>query len=344
MKAKFKSKLNLDDRVPLQDYIPLETPFLLYIDPSSVCNFKCQFCPTGHIDLVKQSDYRRSIMDFEIFKKAITDLGEFKHPLKVLRMNKIGEPFVNKKLAGMIKFAKDSGHVQYIDLATNGGLFTQENLTQVVVAGLDRLNISLEGVNSEQYLKYSKVIIDFDEFFEKIKWLHAHKGDCKVTIKIPGSYLNKTQKDEFLDNFGNYCDQIFIEDIAPIWPNFDVEKYSDIKVNEQESQYKQPLQKKDVCSYIFYSLAINANGTVSACCPDWDQKLVVGDIKIESLKNIWNSSMINDLRRSHLEGRRCENPTCSNCGHLTYAQVDNIDPYKDLLLEKFKKYQQEVSL
>ena len=47
MKAEIKSKLNLDQRVALQEVIPLETPFLLYVDPSSACNFRCQFCPTG---------------------------------------------------------------------------------------------------------------------------------------------------------------------------------------------------------------------------------------------------------------------------------------------------------
>lgn len=60
MKAKIKSKLNLQDRVPLQDVIPLETPYLIYLDPSSACNFKCQFCPTGHTSLVERADYNRN--------------------------------------------------------------------------------------------------------------------------------------------------------------------------------------------------------------------------------------------------------------------------------------------
>ena len=280
-------------------------------------------------------------MPLELFEKIIQDIGEFEKPIKVLRMNKIGEPFLNKNLSKMVAAAKKSGTIEYVDIATNGSLFTHENLTQLLEAGVDRLNISVEGMNREQYLKYAGFDINFDRFVENVQWLFANKGRCEVTIKIPGNYTTEDQKKAFFDRFGNHCDRIFIEDIAPIWPNFDIETYSGIKTIKKQGQYKQPLQKNDICTYIFYSLAINADGSVSACCPDWEQKLIVGNVGSKSLKHIWHSSKMNELRRQHLEGMRCENPICSNCGHLKYCQVDNIDSYKNSLLKKFKPYEKE---
>lgn len=341
MKAQLKSKLNTDNRVRLEDVIPLHTPFLLYIDPSSACNFRCQFCPSGHKDLIAKSGYRRGTMSLDLFNKIIEDLSEFELPLKVLRMNKIGEPFLNKDLAKMVACAKKSGLVEYIDLATNGSLFSRDRLSQLLDAGLDRLNISVEGMSREQYLKYSRVDFDFDGLVDNVQWLYANKGNCEVTIKIPGNYINEDQKKEFLKTFGNYCDRIFIEDIAPIWPFFDIEAHSGIRIKKTEGQYKQSLQTKDTCSYIFYAAAINADGSVSACCPDWDQKLIVGNVREKSLKSIWHSSRFNTLRRQHLEGKRNENIICGNCGHLTYCQVDNIDPYRDIILDKFIRYESE---
>ena len=334
MKAEGKSKVNPEDRVELQNVIPLETPFLLYVDPSSACNFRCQFCPTGHIDLIKNSDYKRSLMGLGLFEKLIDELAEFSQPLKVMRMNKIGEPLLNKQLAEMIALAKNSGRVQHIDLATNGALFTEELLTKMITAGLDRLNISLEGINAEQYLQHAKVKIDFPEFVRKIKWLYANKGDCEVTIKVPGNYLSPEQQREFYDTFGEYCDRIFVESIAPIWPEFDIEERSGFEVQMDQGQYQQSLEEKSVCSYLFYAMAVNADGTISACCPDWDQKLVIGDLKQQSIKQIWNSEKMLELRVLHLEGQRKTNPICRNCGHIKYAQVDNIDRYKEVLLTK----------
>ncbi len=334
MKAKIKSKLNLENRTPLQDVIPIETPFLLYLDPSSLCNFKCQFCPSGHRNLIENVGYKRSIMELELFYKIIDDLKEFNNPIKFLRMNKIGEPFLNKNLEKMIDYAKKSGKIEKIDLATNGALFDKERLAAVIDAGVDRINISVEGVNVEQYKKYCGVELDFEKFLENVKWLYANKKDCEITAKIPKNYLTEDDEKSFYDIFGNYCDRIFVENLTSIWPAFDIQKHSDIKISDA-SQYSQKQEDKDVCSYIFYSMAINSDGTVSACCPDWEQKLIIGDTNKQSLKEIWNSPEYNSLRIQHLEGKRCENLTCSICGHIKHCQIDNIDPYKDKILKKF---------
>ena len=39
-----KSPIVCDDRSDLGKAIPLKTPYLLFIDPSNACNFKCNFC------------------------------------------------------------------------------------------------------------------------------------------------------------------------------------------------------------------------------------------------------------------------------------------------------------
>lgn len=338
MRADIKSKLSQEQRIALQEVIPLETPFLLYVDPSSACNFRCQFCPTGHKDLLKASLYKRSLLDMGLFEKLLYDLEAFPDPLKVMRMNKIGEPLLNKKLPAMITLAKACGRVCYIDLATNAALFSPELLTQLIDAGLDRLNISLEGINREQYIEHAKSDIDFDQLVKNIHWLYPYRGQMEITIKIPGNYLSSDDRELFFEMFGDYCDRIFVEEISHIWPGFDVEQRAGVKIQELEGQYRQLLEDKDVCTYIFYAMAINSDGTVSACCPDWDQKLVVGDLRQQSLKDIWNSPAMRTLQIQHLKGKRSDNPVCRECGHIKYAQVDNIDPYKQSLLDKLARY------
>jgi radical SAM protein with 4Fe4S-binding SPASM domain len=343
MKAQIKSKLNLEDRTPLQEVIPLDTPFLLYVDPSSACNFRCQFCPTGHIDLVKASGYKRRVMNLQLFKKLLEDLEAFPQALRVMRMNKIGEPLLNKNLPTMIRLAKESGRVSHIDFATNASVFSPELLMNMVEAGLDRLNISLEGVSTEQYAEHAKVVFDFPRLVEQIHWFYPRRGDCELTIKVPGDYLSAEDRTKFFDLFGDYCDRIFVEELSPIWPEFDLENRAGVTASKTEGQYRETLEDKDVCTYIFYAMAINADGTVSACCPDWDQKLVVGDLNRESLRDIWHSSEMNKLRRLHLQGKRRENPVCRACGHIKYAQIDNIDAYRERLLAKLEASERHLA-
>ena len=337
MKAEMKPKLKLEGRTNLESVIPLATPYLIYLDPSSACNFKCSFCPTGHKDLVTESDYTRSVMSFSLFEKFIDNLSEFDRPIRVLRMNKIGEPLLNKRLPDMIRIAKKSGYVDYIDLATNAALLNPNRAGQLIEAGIDRINVSLEGVNEAQYLEHAKVKINFDEFVDNIHWLYANKHSCELTIKVPGNYLSEDNKKEFFDTFGDWCDRIFVEELAPIWPEFDLEDRTGLIIQTDRGQYQQGLEEKSVCTYIFYAMAVNADGTVSACCPDWDQKLLIGDLNTDSVKDIWNSNVMLELRKQHLRNDRKENPVCKNCGHIKHAQVDSIDSFAPGLLTKLSQ-------
>lgn len=336
MSAQLKPRINLEGRTALETVIPLETPFVVFVDPASACNFSCPFCPTGHHDLIKATGRFQGIMKLPLFRKIIDDLSEFPNPIKVLRMYKDGEPFLNKNLAEMIRYAKASGCVDYIDTTTNGSLLSPERLGPVLEAGLDKINISVDGMNREQYLKFTGFDFDFDKFVSAVKWLHANKGDCEVLVKIPGDLITEPQRQEFYDTFGDYSDRIFIENFAPCWPEFDVEQYTGVQITQ--GIYQQPISPTDTCPYIFYSIAVNADGLISSCFLDWGRKLLVGDVSKQSLRDLWHSDEMNALRRQHLEGKRGDNPVCSQCGQLTHCLPDNIDAHRKSLLPKFLEY------
>jgi len=82
---------------------------------------------------------------------------------------------------------------------------------------------------------------------------------------------------------------------------------------------------------------VNADGLISSCFLDWGRKLVIGDVRRETMKAIWNSKRMNALRLQHLEGRRRQNGVCGNCGQLSHCLPDNIDAHRLKLLDKFKK-------
>lgn len=336
MKAQLKPRINLDGRTPLQEVIPLEVPFVVFVDPSSACNFLCPFCPTGHRDMIEETGRFQGAMKLPLFERIVDGLAEFEKPIKVLRLYKDGEPFLNKHLARMVAYAKQSGVVEYVDTTTNGSLMTPERLGPVLEAGLDKINISVDGMSREQYRRFTGFDFDFDRFVDTVKWLDANKGTCEVAIKIPGDLVNEAERRQFLDTFGDYCDRIFIENFAPCWPEFDVEAHTGVKITQ--GIYQQPVRPTDTCPYIFYSLSVNADGLVSACFLDWGRKLLIGDLARQSVKEVWHSQQMNALRLQHLEGRRMDNPVCSRCGQLSHCLPDNIDAYREDLLPRFLAY------
>ncbi len=332
MKAALKPRINLDGRTALETVIPLSTPIVLFIDPSSTCNFQCTFCPTGDRALIKETGRWQGAMRWEVFQKTIDDLHDFERPLKVLRLYKEGEPLLNKRLPDMIRYAKDSGCVEYIDTTTNGFLLSPDMSHRLLDAGLDRINISVDGMSSQQYWEFTKTRVDFDSFVENIRYLHEHSGSCEVCVKIPGDILSEDDKERFFATFGDICDRIFIENFAPCWPEFDVEAYTGVDISI--GIYGNEIREVETCPYIFYSISVNSDGSVSLCFLDWARRLTVGDVRQQSLRKIWTGDALFEHQLAHLRGQRRENPTCAGCGQLSHCLPDNIDPYAAELADR----------
>lgn len=332
MKAQVKPRINLDNRTPLQEVIPLSTPFVLFVDPVNTCNFQCKFCPTGDRELIRSTGRWQGRLDFDIYRKLIDDLGEFDQPLKVLRLYKEGEPLLHTRFADMVGYAKRSGHVQYIDTTTNGYLLTPDRVGPILDAGIDRINISVDGMSSAQYWEFTQTRVDFDRFVDNIRQLYQRKGDCEICVKIPGDILDEADKQRFYDIFGEIADRVFIENFAPCWPSFDVEERTGIEITE--GIYGNSIHDIETCPYIFYSMAVNTDGSVSLCFLDWARTLPIGDVRTESLKAIWNGEAMRRHRIAHLSGCRKDDPTCAACGQLSHCLPDNIDPYRWQLLER----------
>lgn len=325
MKAELKPRINLANRTPLEQVIPLATPLVLFVDPANVCNFRCRFCPTGDRALIEKSGRWQGLLDFDTYRKIIDDLSEFDQKIKVLRLYKEGEPLLNSHFAEMVAYAKQSGRVETIDTTTNGFLLTSERVTPILEAGIDRINISIDGMSSEQFKQFTGTTVDFDRYVKNIEFLYDQKGDCEICVKTVSDILSPADQERFFAVFGDIADRIFIENVAPCWPEFELEQHLAVEISA--GIYGQPIGEVQVCPYMFYSMAVNSDGTVSLCFLDWARNLLIGDVRRQSLKEIWQSHEMFSHQLLHLQGRRKDNSTCAQCGQLTHCLPDNVDPY-----------------
>lgn len=331
MKAKYEPRIDLKNRTRLETVIPLETPFVVFVDPSDACNFKCCFCPSSDIALMKSVGRPLKQLSFDLFKKIANDLKEFPEKVEVLRLYKDGEPLLNKRLADMVKYAKNIGASRRIDITTNASLLTKEKGKILADAGLDLINISIYGVTNEHYKSFSGVKLNFNKVLENVRNFYEIRGSCKILVKINGDTLTASEKKIFLEYFGDYADKIHIEHIMSCWPEFELRG---VKVNSKKGIYGQEINEVDACPYPFYSMSINSDGLASLCFLDWSRKMIVGDAKKDSVPAIWNGNMMRAYRKMFLEGKRKNNSVCCNCGQMSHGLPDNIDPYKEKLFQK----------
>lgn len=333
MKAKIKYRVNTENHVELGEVAPLKQPFVLLIDPSNLCNFKCIFCPTGNKELIKSTGRFNGILKFELFQKIIDDLNEFDEPIKTLRLYKEGEPLVNPKFADMIKYAKSTGLVKRVDTTSNGALLNPELNRKIISAGLDQINISVNGVSDGQMYFYTKTKVNFKEYVKNIKDLYENRGNCEISIKSIAENLSEDEQKKFFDTFGDISNRIVLEHLSPAWPQFE---FSEIDMKFNCGNYGQDTVERMVCPYIFYTMVINSDGRVSTCVGDWPNKNIVGDVKTQSVKQIWLGEKLNEHRINHLTGNRAKVKFCGDCEVVKYGTLDNMDKYADDILKRMK--------
>ena len=326
--AEIKSRIE-ENRERLQNKIPIDTPYLMLIEPTDKCNFRCKFCPTGDLKLMQATEGRNyGNMNFDLYKKVIDDTSEFKTNIKKLRLYNSGEPLLNPMFPNMVEYAKKSGKFDRIETISNGYLLNKELSLRIIESGLDGIFISIEGINAEQYYNIANVKIDFNKLVDNIEFFYKNKKQCEIYIKTVGNNLTGEEKNKFYDIFQNICDSLFIEYAAPLWNNFDIK---DVNINKMQDMFKKHMAIKKVCPLIFYTMAVNSNGTVSPCCSDWSRKVIIGNANHEKLKDIWNGEKLRNLQKLHLRGERDKHSFCQSCGP-EYAFNDNIDDYAEEIL------------
>jgi radical SAM protein with 4Fe4S-binding SPASM domain len=106
--------------------------------------------------------------------------------------------------------------------------------------------------------------------------------------------------------------------------------------NAEVGIYGQPIREVMVCPYVFYSLSVNSDGTASLCFLDWERKLIVGDLKKESFRDVWNGPILHEYRRMHLLKKRKDHEICGVCKQLSHCLPDDIDAYAEMLLERLE--------
>jgi radical SAM protein with 4Fe4S-binding SPASM domain len=302
-------------RIALHEKIPLATPLVVYIEPSGYCNLKCKFCPHG----VDGSVFKRDLMSLPLFKKLIDGLAAFPDKVKLLRVCGNGDSLMNRDLVEMLQYAREKNHADRIELVTNGTLLNDRFISELPKY-LDRIICSVEGLDAEDYLRISGVKVDFQRFVDNIRKLYANRGSCKIHLKMHNEAVgDEGLKAKFFEMFGSICDEIFIENLVHLWPQYDT------AFSTGKFRWGKDFVRHKVCAQIFKGVQVQADGEVVPCCVDWNRANVVGNLNTEEIRDIWRGDKLRKLQIAHLKGEKPSLEPCKNCEMNDFSEVDNVD-------------------
>lgn len=322
-------------RTKLAEVLPLDTPFVVQIFPIYACNFTCAYCLFSVKNDKRGFISDEVIMDLELYRKCVDDMGRFPKKIKVLRFVGIGEPLLHKNIVDMVGYTRLKGIAHKIEILTNGALLSPVMSDNLIKSGLSRLVVSVQGTTKGKYQEISGVDIDFEEFIDNLKYFYEHKGDVEMYIKIVDTALDgKDDEKRFYDVYGDICDTMAIEHTVPIHDGIDFDKVLKGK-DFSTTQFGLPVGDVAVCPQPFYTLQINPDGKVVPCY-SWEYPGIMGDCRLESVVDIWNGNKFQQFRRRMLDGLKCASEACAHCNIIKYRLFPEDDLKNDA--ERLKQF------
>jgi radical SAM protein with 4Fe4S-binding SPASM domain len=98
--------------------------------------------------------------------------------------------------------------------------------------------------------------------------------------------------------------------------------------NERDANKKNEYSKVEgfSCEQLFQRMFLKCNGNVTVCCVDGDDEYIVGNWKLQKLKDIWDSKAYQTIRKNHIEGNYDKYSMCRKCIMPDVYQRNYKDP------------------
>ncbi|TAN34195.1 radical SAM protein [Patescibacteria group bacterium] len=324
-------------RTPLSEALPLDTPFAVQIFPIYACVFKCCYCIFSVEPSKRGFISDKIMMDLSLYKKCVDDMAKFPGKIKVIRFVGIGEPLLHKDIVEMVRYTAEKKIANVIEILTNASLLTPQMSDALLVAGLNRLVVSLQGTTAEKYQEISQANLDFEKFVGNLRYFYEHKGQAHAYFKIVDTALdNKEDEEKFYDIFGDICDSIAVEHTVPIHAGVNYEEMPGAK-EMNLTQFGLPVSEVKICPQPFFHMQINPDGKVVPCY-SWDYPGIMGDCNKESVTEIWNGPVFQKFRRTMLEGAKILGGPCADCNIVKYRLFpeDNLNSAAERLKQHYQ--------
>ncbi len=273
-------------------------PLVVIIEPTSVCNLKCQFCFISDPRLSKNREIN-GFMSMETFVRIADEAGS--QQLDSMVFTGRGEPTLNKNIGKMICYARASGILD-IKLNTNALVLNDPLIHEILDGDPDVVVFSVDDASPEVYndlrrgSDYARVFQNIQRFTSILKREYP-KNRTLTRVSMVVCDANQD-----------------IEKAKRLWEPI-VDEFAHKGAHERLNIYdKTTIENSTPCSLLFERVYIWWDGTVNPCDNDYLSVLKKGKIDEQtSLSQIWCSPSFQLLREIHRSGQKANQPICSVC-------------------------------
>jgi MoaA/NifB/PqqE/SkfB family radical SAM enzyme len=152
-------------------------PVSASIELTNSCNLNCPECLSGSGKMTREKGF----IDPDLFGKIITELKPY---LYYLTLYFQGEPMLHPHFFSLLRKSKRIR----ISVSTNGHFLSEENAAKIAQSGLNRLIVSLDGMDQSTYSAY-RVKGDFAKVMEGIRNIANARKKNHSSLRLEIQFL-----------------------------------------------------------------------------------------------------------------------------------------------------------
>lgn len=273
------------------------------IETSTSCNAGCVFCPHPTEDFTR----KREVMSLDTYKfyldKILNELGS---QITETTFSGFGEIFIDRGIVDKIAYA-GTKNID-IHLLTNGSMLTPERIDKIYEIGVKDIRVSLHTTNPDSYgrvMNYKSSKFDFETVMNNVNYAIENKP--KETQFIITADIVKENKNDIEQMVLDFEDRCTLE----VW-------YPHNWVYGKEYRDKSEPNTLKTCGRPFNGpIQIQIDGDIIMCCFDFNNELVLGNFKRQTLKEIFDGEIFQQLVKHHTDGTCLESDfICNGCDQL----------------------------
>lgn len=283
-------------------------PPALSFELTDFCNLRCPECPSGSGKMKRG----RGFMNSDLFKSVISETKPFLFNANLYFQ---GEPMMHPEFFNFLDRSKDV----HTTVSTNGHFISEENAEMLVLSGLNKLIISVDGIDQETYSKY-RINGNLEKVLTGLRAVAEAKKRMRTGMKIIVQFLVNRHNQHQVVQIRKLTRELNVElalksmqlynmNLMDLWLP---EENSFRRYSKEGNGYKIKSRLPRYCSRLWLNPVITWDGKVLPCCFDKDGEYVMGDLNRFSFREIWQGKEYAKFRKMILSGRE-KIEICRNC-------------------------------
>ena len=289
-------------------------PHFISIETTNFCNLQCPECPVGKR---KNTKIKNLNFNLSLYKKLLVEL---KPTLQHVILYFQGEPFLNHQLVEFIRYAHEAN--VYTSTSTNGQFLNNKIAEEIVLSGLDKLIISIDGYTQEVYETY-RVGGSLQKAIDGIKNIVEWKNKLNsITPLIEIQFLVLKTNEHQMGDMEKLAKSLLVDRLTfKTAQLYDFEQGSELLTSKNryaryrktnEGKYRIKGRQPNHCWRMWSGAVINVQGELLPCCFDKSSEFSFGNITENSFLNCWQSTKASSFR-SQITNNRKQFDMCRNC-------------------------------